>query len=54
MQATSAIEIEQTRCNSHPGWDFMQATSAIEIEQPWHTQLTSWMGFHAGNISNQN
>src|SRR5579859_8082029 len=40
--------------NSLPGWDFMQAMSAIKIQQTRHTQLTPWMGFHAGNVSNQN
>jgi len=40
--------------NSHPGWDFMQALSAIEIKHRRHTRLTSWIGFHAGIVSDQN
>ena len=32
----------------------MQALSAIEIEQRGRTQLTAWMRFHAGIVSNQN
>src|SRR6188768_45710 len=40
--------------NSQAGWDFMQALSAIEIEHRWRTQLTSWMGFHAGIVSDRN
>jgi len=40
--------------NSLPGWDFMQALLAMEIEQRRHTQLTSWMGFYAGIVSNGN
>ena len=28
--------------------------SAIKIQQRRATQLTRWMGFHAGNVSNQN
>ena len=40
--------------HSLPGWDFMQAMSAIDIKQGSCTALTSWMGFHAGNISNEN
>jgi len=40
--------------NSHPGWDFMQAMLAIKIKQRRCTQLTAWMRFHAGNVSNQN
>jgi len=40
--------------NSQAGWDFMQAMSAIKIKQRRCTQLTSWMWFHAGNVSNQN
>jgi len=32
----------------------MQAMSAIKTKQSRCTQLTSWMGFHAGNVSNQN
>jgi len=39
--------------NSQPGWDFMQAMSAIKIKQRMCTQLTAWMGFHAGKVSNQ-
>jgi hypothetical protein len=38
--------------NSHPGWDFMQATSAFKIKRRWCIQLTAWIGFHTGNISN--
>jgi len=40
--------------NSRPRWNFMQAMSAIKIKQRRCTQLTCWMGFHAGNVSNQN
>jgi len=40
--------------NSLPGWDFMQAFSAIKIEHRRRTQLTAWMGFHAGIVSNLN
>src|SRR6188768_429963 len=40
--------------DSLPGWDFMQALSAIEIEQTRRTRLTSWMGFHAGIVSDRN
>jgi len=40
--------------NSHPGWDFMQAMLAIKIKQRKCKQLTNWMRFHAGNVSNQN
>ena len=40
--------------HSLAGWDFMQAMSAIKIEQRRCTPLTSWMGFHAGNVSNWN
>ena len=36
--------------SSLPGWDFMQAMSAIKIEQRRPTQLTRWMGIHAGNV----
>jgi len=32
----------------------MQAMSVIEIEQRRRTQLTNWMGFHAGNVSDRN
>jgi hypothetical protein len=32
----------------------MQAMSAIEIEHRRCSQLTRWMGFDAGNVSNQN
>jgi hypothetical protein len=32
----------------------MQAMSAIEIEHRRPSQLTCWMGFDAGNVSNQN
>jgi len=32
----------------------VQAMSAIKIQQRRATQLTRWMGFHAGNVSNQN
>jgi len=40
--------------DSLPGWDLMQAMSAIEIEHRRCSQLTSWMGFDAGNVSNWN
>ena len=40
--------------NSQAGRDFMQAISAIKIKQRRPTQLTSWKGFHAGNVSNLN
>ena len=40
--------------DSQAGWDFMQALSAMEIKQRRHTQLTPWMGFHAGIVSNGN
>jgi len=40
--------------DSHPGWDFMQALSVIKNEHWRHMQLTRWMGFHAGIVSNQN
>jgi len=40
--------------DSRSGWDFMQAMSAIEIEPRRRTRLTSWMGFHAGNVSDRN
>jgi len=40
--------------NSLPGWDLMQALSAIEIEHRRCSQLTIWMGFDAGNVSNRN
>ena len=40
--------------NSLPGWDLMQAISAIEIEHRRRSQLTAWMGFDAGNVSNLN
>src|SRR6266567_4055771 len=40
--------------DSLPGWDFMQAMSVIKIEQRRRTRLTAWMGFHAGNVSDQN
>ena len=40
--------------NSLSGWDSMETTSAIKIKQKRCTQLTAWMGFYAGNISNQN
>jgi len=32
----------------------MQAMSEIKIKQRRPTELTTWMGFHAGNVSNQN
>ena len=32
----------------------MQAMSAIEIEHRRRSQLTNWMGFDAGNVSNRN
>jgi hypothetical protein len=32
----------------------MQAMSGIEIEHKRPSQLTLWMGFDAGNLSNQN
>jgi len=32
----------------------MQAMSAIEIKHRRCSQLTNWMGFDAGNVSNQN
>ena len=32
----------------------MQAMSAIEIEHRRRSQLTPWMGFDAGNVSNRN
>ena len=32
----------------------MQAMSAIEIEHRRPSQLTAWMGFDAGNVSNRN
>ena len=32
----------------------MQAMSAIEIEPKRRSQLTPWMGFDAGNVSNRN
>jgi hypothetical protein len=32
----------------------MQAMSAMGIEHMRHSQLTSRMGFDAGNVSNQN
>ena len=32
----------------------MQAMSAIEIEHRRRPQLTPWVGFDAGNVSNQN
>ena len=38
--------------HSLAGWDFMQAISAMEIKQSSSTALTSWMGFHAGHVSN--
>jgi len=37
--------------DSLAGWDFMQALSAIEIEHRRRTRLTTWMGFHAGIVS---
>jgi len=37
--------------DSHSGWDFMQALSAIKIEHRRRTQLTPWMGFHPGIVS---
>jgi len=55
MQAMSAIKIKQTSAhNSQPGLDFMQTMSAIKMKQRKCTQLTDWMEFHAGNVSNQN
>ena len=32
----------------------MEAMSAIEIEHRRRSQLTAWMGFHAGSVSNRN
>ena len=32
----------------------MQAMSAIKIEHRRPSQLTYWMGFDAGNVSNRN
>jgi len=32
----------------------MQEMSVIEIEQMRRTQLTAWMGFHAGIVSDLN
>jgi len=40
--------------DSLAGWNLMQAISAIEIEQRRRTRLTTWMGFHAGNVSDRN
>jgi len=40
--------------DSRAGRDFMQAISAIKIEQRRRTRLTTWMGFHAGHVSNGN
>jgi len=40
--------------DSLAAWDFMQALSAIKIEHRRRTQLTSWMGFHAGIVSDHN
>ena len=40
--------------NPLAGWDWVQAISAIEIEHRRCSQLTVWMGFDAGNISNRN
>jgi hypothetical protein len=40
--------------DSQPGWDWMQTMSVIETEHKRHSQLTTWMGLDAGNVSNQN
>jgi len=40
--------------SSLSGWNFMQEMSAIKIENRRCSQLTLWMEFHAGNVSNQN
>jgi len=45
---------KEVHSDSPTGRDFMQAMSVIEIEPGKRTQLTSWMEFHAGNVSDRN